>query len=58
MQKLMIIKEELMNIDMKNISAAFFKKQEHLKSLLQISSLSSAIMHNAKQITACIELAK
>ena len=29
----MIIKKKFMNIDMKNISAIFFKKWKHLKSL-------------------------
>ena len=32
----MIIKEKLININMKNIFTIFFKKWEHLKSLLQI----------------------
>ena len=58
MQKSVIIKKKLMNINMKNISAAFFKKQGHLKSLLQISSFFSIIMCNAKQVAVCTELAK
>ena len=58
MQKSVIVKEKLMNIDMKNISTTFFKKQEHLKSSSQISSFSFAVMCNTKQIAACIKLAK
>ena len=58
MQKLIIVKEEFMNINMKNISAIFFKKQRHLKSLLQIFSFFFTIMHNAKQIIACIKFIK
>ena len=58
MQKSVIVKKKFMNIDMKNIFATLFKKQEHLKSLLQISSFSFAIMHNVKQIAACIEFIK
>ena len=48
MQKLMIVKKKFMNIDMKNIFTALFKKWKHLKSSLQISSFLFAAMHNAK----------
>ena len=58
MQKSVIVKEKFIDIDMKNIFAVFFKKQKHLKSLLQIFSLFSAVMHNVKQIAACIEFIK
>ena len=48
MQKSVIIKEKFININMKNISIILFKKQKHLKLLLQIFSLFFTIMHNVK----------
>ena len=58
MQKSVIVKKKLMNINIKNIFATLFKKQKHLKLLLQTSFFFSAVMHNAKQVTACIEFMK
>ena len=58
MQKSVIVKEEFMNINMKNISAALSEKQKHLKSLSQIFFSFSAAMCNAKQVAACTEFTK
>ena len=58
MQKSIIIKKKLININMKDIFTVFSKKQRHLKSLLQIFFFFSIIMCNTKQIIMCIKLIK
>ena len=58
MPLLVIVKEELMDINLKNVPAALSELQGNLKLLLQSFSDLFTTACNTKQVAACTELVK